>query len=268
MSTQEKGFSHEDVRSAWETNAAWWDDVYREGNAYHLTLLAPATERLLDIQPGEIVLDVACGNGCFSRRLAELGAQVVAFDFSSTFLECAKARTVEHADRIEYRSADATSRDDLLALGEARFDAAVCTMALMDIRDIEPLAEILPRLLKPGGRFVFSVMHPCFNNNGCRMSIEEEVDGAGFELVPGVRVTKYMTPFASAGIGILGQPVPHVYFHRPISLLLGMFFRHGLVVDGMEERAFDGANPGDRPVSWTRLPEIPSALVVRLRRPA
>ena len=266
MSGQERSFSNEDVHVAWETNAAWWDSVYKEGNAYHRILLEPATERLLGIRPGEKVLDVACGNGCFSRHLADLGARVVAFDFSSTFLDCAKVRTTENADRIEYRRADATSRDDLLSLGEGRFDAAVCTMALMDILELEPLAETLPRLLKPGGRFVFSVMHPCFNNNGCRMSIEEEADGADFRLVPGVRVTKYMTPFSSAGIGIRGQPVPHVYFHRPISLLLQVFFRHGLVVDGMEEQAFDGKTPGDRPVSWDSLPEIPSALVVRLRR--
>ena len=110
------------VRAAWETNAEWWDAYYKEGNDFHLKLIAPATEGLLAIQPEERVLDIACGNGCFSRRLATLGATVLAFDFSEAFVECAKARTTEHGDWIDYRVLDATDREALLDLGEDTFD--------------------------------------------------------------------------------------------------------------------------------------------------
>ena len=253
------------VRGAWEKNAAWWDAYYKEGNDFHMTLIAPPTERLLGIEPGQTVLDVACGNGAFSRRMAELGAQVVAFDFSGAFIACAGERTLEHADRIEYHVLDATDRDALLSLGEDRFEAAVCTMAVMDMEEIEPLAEVLPRLLAPGGRFVFSIMHPCFNNPSTRMSAEHEERDGDVRTVRTVRIERYMTPFSAKGIGIVGQPVPQTYFHRPLHVLLEPFLRNGLVLDGLEETAFTDPANARGPLSWDHYPEIPPVLVVRLR---
>ena len=256
----------DDVRAVWEANAEWWDDYYKEGNHFHLTLIAPPTERLLQIRPGETILDVACGNGAFARRMAQLGASVLAFDFSASFIECARKRAVEHADRIEYRVIDATDRDALLALGEARFDAAVCTMAIMDMADIEPLAETLPRLLISGGRFVFSVLHPCFNNPSTQ-TVAEHGDREGELLtVRTVKVERYMTPFSAKGIGIVGQPTPQIYFHRPLHALLEPFLRHGLVLDGLEETAFTDPSNARSPLSWDHYPEIPPVLVVRLRK--
>jgi len=258
--------SADSVQSAWETNAAWWDAYYREGNDFHLKLIAPPTERLLEIEPGQRILDIACGNGAFSRRMAALGARVVAFDFSAPFIECARMRTVEFAEQIEYRVLNATKLEGLLSLGEGRFDAAVCTMAIMDMEEIEPLAEALPRLLKSDGRFVFSIMHPCFNNMGCRMSIEEEDREGEIRTVRSVKIARYMTPFSARGIGIVGQPVPQTYFHRPMQVLLEPFLRSGLVVDGLEETAFTDASAARGPLSWDHFAEIPPVLIVRLRK--
>jgi 2-polyprenyl-3-methyl-5-hydroxy-6-metoxy-1,4-benzoquinol methylase len=58
-----------------------------DGNDFHLMLVRPGTESLLSINPGERVLDVACDNGIFSRRLARLGAHVTAIDVSPTLIE-------------------------------------------------------------------------------------------------------------------------------------------------------------------------------------
>jgi 2-polyprenyl-3-methyl-5-hydroxy-6-metoxy-1,4-benzoquinol methylase len=70
------------------------------------------------------------GNGEFSRRIAKLGAQVLATDFSAPMLERARA----HGGRIEYRLADAADQTALFALGEpASFGAVVCNMAIMDM---------------------------------------------------------------------------------------------------------------------------------------
>ncbi len=77
----------------------------------------------------ELVLDIACGNGQFARRLADLGARVVAGDFSERLVDLARWRSARHADPIEYRLLDATDEVQVLALGRQRFDAAVCTRA-------------------------------------------------------------------------------------------------------------------------------------------
>src|SRR5689334_7696255 len=123
----------EETREIWDQKAEHWDAKMGEGNAFQRVLVGPAAERLLSIQPGETVADIGCGNGVFARRLAALCAFVVASDFSPRFIERARARTTEHAERIDYRVVDATDAAQLLALGERRFDAAVCNMALMDM---------------------------------------------------------------------------------------------------------------------------------------
>jgi 2-polyprenyl-3-methyl-5-hydroxy-6-metoxy-1,4-benzoquinol methylase len=252
----------------WNEIAPFWDDQMGEGNLFQRLLIGPATERLLEVQPGQTVLEIACGNGAFTRRLAALGASVVAFDYSEAFIQRARARTHLHTGRIEYRVLDATDPEQLRALGLGRFDAAVCNMAFMDMAAIEPLLGALPALLRPGARFVFSVLHPCFNSVGSSKIAEEE-DRAG-ELVYriGVKVTGYITPVVQRGIGIIGQPTPQIYFHRPLSVLLNACFDAGFVLDRLEEPAFTEGGQPDRPFSWLNFREIPPVLIARLRMPA
>jgi SAM-dependent methyltransferase len=115
-------------RDIWDQNARWWDARMGEGNDWHRLLIAPAVEKLLGVKLGDRVLELACGNGQFARRLASLGARVVACDSSATFLDCARLRTNEDAERIEYRLIDLTGEEHLAALGTDKFDAAVCNM--------------------------------------------------------------------------------------------------------------------------------------------
>ena len=249
----------------WNEIAPFWDDRMGDGNQFQRMLIGPATERLLGVQPGQTVLEIACGNGVFTRRLAALGASVVAFDFSEAFIQRARARTQLHTQRIEYRVLDATDSDQLRALGLGRFDAAVCNMAFMDMAAIEPLLGVLPELLARGARFVFSVTHPCFNSVGSSKFAEEE-DLAG-ELVYriGVKVVAYITPVAQRGLGMIGQPTPQIYFHRPLSALLNACFDAGFVLDRLEEPVFTEEAQPDRPFSWVNFREIPPVLIARLR---
>lgn len=254
-----------ETRAIWERKAAFWDERMGEGNAFQRVLIGPAAERLLAVQPDELVLDVACGNGVFARRLAHLGARVVATDFSATFLERARARTTEHADRFEYRLVDATAEAQLLALGEGRFDAAVCNQALMDMPVIEPLARALARLIKPAGRFVFSVPHPAFNSLGCRWGMESEVRDGRLVETRHVTVSDYLHVPPGKGPGMPDEPAPHWYFHRSLSTLLGACFAAGFVLDALEEPAFGPDDASPAPLSWLNYRDIPPVLVGRLR---
>jgi len=255
----------DESRAIWNTNAEWWDDRIGDGNDFQLELIEPATERLIDADPGKTILDIACGAGRLGRRMAELGAHVVAFDFSERFINRARERTPDDMKNIEYHVIDATDRGQMLSLGAGHFDGAVATMCLMDMAEIEPLFAVLPELLKPGAWFVFSVIHPCFQPPEMRKFAEMHETEGGFTVRSGVQVTSYITPAMSKGDGIVGQPQKQFYFHRPLSLLLGMAFERGFVMDGIEEPTF-GEKPVDgRHLRWDAMPEIPPVLVVRLR---
>jgi 2-polyprenyl-3-methyl-5-hydroxy-6-metoxy-1,4-benzoquinol methylase len=258
---------HRESNEIWEQNATFWDE--RGGNdglIMQRTLIAPVTERLLDLKPDERVLDIACGNGAFARRMAQLGARVVACDVAPTFIERAKARTTQNADRIVYQVIDATDETALLALGEKSFDAAVCTMALMDLPVIDPMLSAVRQLLKPNGRFVFSVMHPCFNSSRGLQRIAEEEDRDGQIVdVYAIKISGYATPETYRGLGIIGQPTPQYYFHRPLNLLFGACFHAGFVIDALEEPTFGADAKPNRPFSWENYREIPPVLIARLR---
>jgi 2-polyprenyl-3-methyl-5-hydroxy-6-metoxy-1,4-benzoquinol methylase len=260
--------ANEETRQAWNANASFWDRRMGEGNDFVEVLVWPPTVRMLQVQSGERVLDIACGNGLTSRRLAALGADVVAIDFAEVMIDCARARTTSNSERIDYRVLDATDLDALLALGEGAFDAALCSMALFDMAEIRPLLSALTTLLHSSGRFVFSVLHPCFNSSHIAQMAEQEDREGQIVTTYAIKVMGYATPTIARGVATRGQPVPHLYFHRPLQNLLGAAFAEGLVLDALEEPTFPEDHVSGRdPLSWgANYHEIPPVLVARLRR--
>ena len=122
-------------------------------------------------------------------------------------------------------------------------------------------------MLKPEGRFIFSVMHPSFNSIKGLVWAAERIETEDGEVVDTyfVKISDYIEPVAYKGVAMLGQPELQHYFHRPISVLLNVFFQNGFVLDGLEEPVFTANSAGDDPLGWNNFTRIPLALVVRLR---
>ena len=255
----------EDNRRIWEANARWWDDRIGDGNDFQMVLIEPATERLLDVVTGDTILDAACGAGRFARRMAELGARVVAFDQSEEFIARARERTPSDA-AVEYHVVDTANAESVLSPGFKRFNKAVCTMAIMDMPEIGLLFSLISRVLTPGGAFVFSVTHhvsiPQPSSASPRATTNKE---AGALLAPGVKVSSYLSPSARKTEGITGQPEPQWVFHRSLSALFGFGFEAGFVVDGIEEPRLPGSDQPEAGVHWHHMPDIPPIMVVRMK---
>ena len=135
----------------------------------------------------------------------------------------------------------------------------------MDMPEIGPLFATLSRILVPAGAFVFSVTHPCFHSAVVQRFAEMYEEQPGRHVIrSGVKVSSYVSPFARKTEGIVGQPEPQWFFHRPISTLFRIGFEAGFVVDGIEEPHF----PEDEPkagVRWHDMPDIPPVMVVRMK---
>jgi len=256
--------SHVDTRPIWNRLADFWDKALGEGNDFQKHLIMPATDRLLNARLGEVVLDVCCGNGNYARLLAARGVKVVACDGSNVFIDRARARTSGDMS-IEYHVTDATSELELLSLGVGRFDAVVISMAVMDLPTIDPVFKAARQLLGPGGRVVFSVSHPCFNSNRPVITADLVEGDDGLRQRFGVQIFDYAQPMEYLSAGILNQPEPHPFFHRPLHVLLASCFAAGFVVDGIEEPTFPPDFPSRNPFSWAKRPNLPPAIVVRLR---
>jgi SAM-dependent methyltransferase len=244
--------TNDDVRAAWDSLASYWDEQMEAGNTWQRRLIAPAAERLLEIAPGERVVEFACGNGEFARRLVELGADVVATDFSEEMLEHAR----RHGGPIDYRRVDATDEAETDAIGEpGSFDAAVSNMAVMDMIDIAPMARSVHRLLRDGGRFVVSTLHPAFNSGHVIRVTDEADDDRGIVRTYSIKRSTYIRPSTDRGVGIEGQPHLQWYFHRSIQDIAGVFFGADWVIDGIEEPVLER--------SESPFAEIPGVLVLR-----
>lgn len=256
------------AREIWERNSVYWDSHMGEGNAFHLQLIRPAVEGLLAPRPGETVLDLACGNGLYARHLADLGCHVVACDFSEAFIELAVRRESgrSRSHPIKYQMIDAADPDQLATLGRDRFDAIACNMAIMDIVDINPLFEAVPRMLKPEGRFVFTIMHPCFNHTDAVFASELDEQVSPPAVTRSLRISNYLDIPPRKGPGVEGQPELHYSFHRPLSEVLNLAFDHGMMMDGIMEPAFPDESDDDHRHSWRHLSTIPPVLAARFRQ--
>lgn len=137
-----------------------WDKAARDYEAGWRTQLEPAQSLMLEmaaLEPGERVLDVACGTGLVSYRILETVGEtgaVVGTDISREMVETARRLAIERG----YRNATFERFDaEAIGLEDGIFDAAVCALGLMYFPDpVKALGEML-RLVRPGGRAAASV---------------------------------------------------------------------------------------------------------------
>jgi trans-aconitate methyltransferase len=121
-----------------------WDPLAYERNGSFVHALAGGVLEWLDPQPGEYVLDLGCGDGQLTRRIAESGAHVLGADASAEMIASARERGVE----AEHARAEA------LPFRNATFDAVFSNAVLHWVRDQDKMLEQVHRVLKRGGRFV------------------------------------------------------------------------------------------------------------------
>jgi len=142
----------EELADGLEAFAAESGDVQRY-------IVAPALLEMIGPVTGKDMLDLFCGAGYLSRRLAALGANVTAVDSSERLVGIAREINRRENEHIHYAVAEPT---DLSVIEDSSFDDIVCNMGLMVTRDLAGTVAELARLVKLGGRFIFSVVHPCF----------------------------------------------------------------------------------------------------------
>jgi ubiquinone/menaquinone biosynthesis C-methylase UbiE len=120
---------------------------------------ADANPTLPDDLSGQQVLDMACGLGELSCLLSSHGASVTGVDISANMLGHAMTQEAPEPHGIRYLVGDVATSD---WWDGNLFDGAVCNMAMMDIDDLDAAMATASRVLKPGGWFSFSLLHPCF----------------------------------------------------------------------------------------------------------
>jgi ubiquinone/menaquinone biosynthesis C-methylase UbiE len=115
---------------------------------------------------GEAVLDAGCGTGHSLARIAAAGARPVGLDFSVEMLKVARRR-------LPAAGLVAADLERTLPLRSRRFDAALCALVGEHLPRLRATFAELRRVLRPGGRFVFSVYHPTMAAAGVEANFRE-----------------------------------------------------------------------------------------------
>jgi 2-polyprenyl-6-hydroxyphenyl methylase/3-demethylubiquinone-9 3-methyltransferase len=105
---------------------------------------------------GKDVLDIGCGGGILAESMARLGARVTGIDLSEKALRVAELHLHESRLEIKYRK---ESAEDFAAAHPAAFDLVTCMELLEHVPDPQSMVAACARLLRPGGRAVFSTIN-------------------------------------------------------------------------------------------------------------
>lgn len=150
--------------------ADWDSSLYDDRHSFVWKKGADLLEMLAP-RPGERILDLGCGTGHLTDRIAAAGADVIGIDASPSMV--AQAR--RNFPKLRFRLADAT---DFTV--DAPCDAVFANAVLHWIREPEKAAACMARALKPGGRLVLEMG---VKGNVARISqgIEEVLRPAGYK---------------------------------------------------------------------------------------
>lgn len=200
---------------------------------------------------GARVCDLCCGEGYAGRRMIECGArEVVGVDLSSALIEAARRRAPSPS--LSYVVGDAQSLD---SFPNGAFDVVVCQMALHDVADDRSLFAAVRRVIAPGGPFVFSILHPCFE---APFHVPDEppylFDDDGRPLGRVVRRYASEGLWHSGGDGMRGRMGA---YHRKLSTYVNGLIASGFALERVDELL---ADPNASPGGFSA--EVPTFLVV------
>jgi SAM-dependent methyltransferase len=129
--------------------ASRWSAADYALNAGFVPALGGAALALLDPRPGELILDIGCGDGTLTQQIIQGGASVIGLDASPDMVEAARSKGV-HAFVADAQALDLEAQ--LARFGQ--FDAAFSNAALHWMLDPDAVARGVHALLRRGGRFV------------------------------------------------------------------------------------------------------------------
>jgi ubiquinone/menaquinone biosynthesis C-methylase UbiE len=223
---KKKEINKDNSKTSWGGVADWYDN-YLEKNkdSYQEKVIAPNLHRLLDIKKGMKIVDLACGQGFFSRKFKDAGAVVTGVDISGELIAQAKKR----GGGIEYFVSPAHK---LSFIKNSSVEKVVIVLALQNIKEFNEVLQEVNRILTPGGKLIMVLNHPTFRI--------PKRSGWAFDPKSGVqyrRIDGYLSESKNSIVMHPGQAKSEetISYHRPLQDFFKAFQKSNFVVTRLEE---------------------------------
>lgn len=236
--------------------ANWYDaTIGIRGSPHHRKVAIPAVMHLADPRPGELLLDVGCGQGVLAHHVLKAGARYLGVDASAAMIKHARKRR----EGVEFEVGDAR---DLVGTTSVQPKSCAAVVFMLCVQDMDPLDQVMAsaaKVLAPGGRLVLFMVHPAFR--------APRGSGWGFDPQRKLvyrRIERYLTPsavpmkeYSEVGAAQRGATIS---FHRPLQDYVAAVTGAGLVIDALQEFADPVGEEHERGSA-----EIPLFLALRAR---
>ncbi len=231
--------NNEDAIKAWsDAPRELVEQFGEEGDATRKYLLNDALFALLGDVSGKTVLDAGCGEGYLCRMLTRRGARVTGIEPADAWYARAQHRGQTEPLGIHYIQADLS----IWSPTPETFDAVVANMVFMDIPDYLPALHNCVAALKQGGRLIFSLLHPCFEESGSMWAAKGYVETCEYFQERAVQ-----------------QSYGH-FVHRTLSTYLNSVIQTGCVIQQVLEPQMDESVA--RSLQAERYTHVPGYIVI------
>lgn len=211
--------------ASWGKVASWYDAHLSSPDTYHEKVILPNLLRLINAQKGDMIADLACGQGIIAKALTEAGAKVTGVDVAPELIAIAEA----NVPKATFQTGDATS---LPSLKDSTFNKALMNLAIQNIEDTAAVMSEAARILKTDGTFHVVMNHPAF-----RIPKQSAWGYDDKKKVQWRRIDEYLSN-SKASIdmhpGFEDSPQT-LSFHRPLQYYFKAFAKAGFAVTRLEE---------------------------------
>lgn len=224
-------------QSSWDNSDRWYGELVGDkGHHYHQAVILPNLLKIIDLKPGQSLLDLGCGSGVLARSLPR-GVEYVGIDSAKGLLAQAKKLT-SHGHFV---LGDATKP---LPIEKKDFDAACFILSLQNMEDGKGALAAAKKHLKPGARLFLVLNHPAFRiPRQTNWGVDEAAK------LQYRKINAYMSPLK---IPIQTHPgqgdsSPTTFsFHHPISTYSKWLHELGFSITLIEEWCSDKKSEGGR----------------------
>ena len=139
--------------TSWNKVASWYDKLLeKDDDSFQQKVILPNLLRSIKLDKNQVILDLACGQGFFSRILAEGGTKVIASDISPELISIAKKYPIKN---IQYH---VSSADNIGFCADKSVDQIIIILALQNIKNVDGVFKECARVLKEKGSLFLDTM--------------------------------------------------------------------------------------------------------------